>query len=410
MRKSAALLLVLIFLAASCTVVAKPVKAQYQGDITIKADGSVNPSTAPIERLGTSYILTSNVAGNIAVKTNNIVFAGNGHTITGILRIGSLPTAPTAGISYTSNVTIENFTVTGSYYGILLTQTSNVIVANNTITGTGNGILALGEPTAAIAVEGGGSNVITGNIIANNYNAMLFLETENNLIVGNNITNNKNPYVTVSNVMFWGASHNTIYHNNFIGDSSLAGNAAFNSPYSVNVWDNGYPSGGNYWSDYQKRYPSATEIDGSGIGNTSYVVDGQNIDRYPLMEPYTETTYLLQTTPPKISVLNQTFTDSNVSLTFTVDKIVNWTGYSLDGQQNVTITGNTTLTGLFSGLHNVTVYANDTYGNMGASETATFTVAVPEPFPTTLVAVASVASAGIIAAVGLLLYFKKRRH
>jgi parallel beta-helix repeat protein len=410
MRKSAALLLVLIFLAASCTVVAKPVKAQYQGDITIKADGSVNPSTAPIERLGTSYILTSNVAGNIAVKTNNIVFAGNGHTITGILRIGSLPTAPTAGISYTSNVTIENFTVTGSYYGILLTQTSNVIVANNTITGTGNGILALGEPTAAIAVEGGGSNVITGNIIANNYNAMLFLETENNLIVGNNITNNKNPYVTVSNVMFWGASHNTIYHNNFIGDSSLAGNAAFNSPYSVNVWDNGYPSGGNYWSDYQKRYPSATEIDGSGIGNTSYVVDGQNIDRYPLMEPYTETTYLLQTTPPKISVLNQTFTDSNVSLTFTVDKIVNWTGYSLDGQQNVTITGNTTLTGLSSGLHNVTVYANDTYGNMGASETATFTVAVPEPFPTTLVAVASVASAGIIAAVGLLLYFKKRRH
>jgi parallel beta-helix repeat protein len=410
MIKSAALLLVLIFLAAPCTVVAKPVKAQYQGDITIKADGSVNPSTAPIERLGTSYILTSNVAGNIAVKTNNIVFAGNGHTITGILRIGSLPTAPTAGISYTSNVTIENFTVTGSYYGILLTQTSNVIVANNTITGTGNGILALGEPTAAIAVEGGGSNVITGNIIANNYNAMLFLETENNLIVGNNITNNKNPYVTVSNVMFWGASHNTIYHNNFIGDSSLAGNAAFNSPYSVNVWDNGYPSGGNYWSDYQKRYPSATEIDGSGIGNTSYVVDGQNIDRYPLMEPYTETTYLLQTTPPKISVLNQTFTDSNVSLTFTVDKIVNWTGYSLDGQQNVTITGNTTLTGLFSGLHNVTVYANDTYGNMGASETATFTVAVPEPFPTTLVAVASVASAGIIAAVGLLLYFKKRRH
>jgi hypothetical protein len=408
MTKIVTLLLVLVFLAASCTIVAKPVKAQYQGDITIKADGNVSPSTAPIERLGASYILTSNVAGNIAVNTNNIVFDGNGHTIAGILQIGSLPTAPTVEVKVISNVTAINFVVMGSYFGISLQSASNVIVVNNTITGTGNGILALGEPTAAIAVEGGGSNVITGNIIANNYNAMLFLETENNLIVGNNITNNKNPYVTVSNVMFWGASNNTIYHNNFIGDSSLAGNAAFNSPYSVNVWDNGYPSGGNYWSDYQKRYPGATEIDGSGIGNTSYVVDGQNIDRYPLMEPYTEATYLLQTTPPKISVLNQTVADANVSLTFTVDKIVNWTGYSLDGQQNVTITGNITLTGLSSGLHNVTVYANDTYGNIGASETVTFTVAVPEPFPTVPVAAASVAAVAVVGVV-LLVYFKKRK-
>jgi len=50
----------------------------------------------------------------------------------------------------------------------------------------------------------------------------------------------------------------------------------------------------------------------------------------------------------------------------------------LDGQENVTIAGNTTLVGLSSGVHNVTVYACDDAGNVGSLETLTFTVAKPE--------------------------------
>ena len=118
-----------------------------------------------------------------------------------------------------------------------------------------------------------------------------------------------------------------------------------------------------------------------------------------------------ETAPPKISVLspvNQTYNESSVSFLFTVDKLVNWTGYSLDGQDNVTVTGNTTLTGLSNGLHNITVYAEDTFGNIGASETIAFTIA-SAPFPTVPVAAASVASVAV-AGVGLLIYFRKRRH
>ena len=37
-------------------------------------------------------------------------------------------------------------------------------------------------------------------------------------------------------------------------------------------WDDGYPSGGNYWSDYASRYPNATEIGSSGIGDTEYLI------------------------------------------------------------------------------------------------------------------------------------------
>jgi parallel beta-helix repeat protein len=337
--------------------------------------------------------LTSDVDGTITVLRSNIIFDGNGHTISGILQIGSL--APTVGISYTSNVTVENFTVTGSYRGISLWQASNVRVANNTITGIENNLQLLLGGAAGIFVEGGGSNIITGNNLVNNYNGMSFFESINNLIIGNNITHS-------SSIIFFEASNNTFYHNNFVNNTAQAGDAD-----SINVWDNGYPSGGNYWSDYRTRYPNATEIDGSGIGDTPYVIDAQNMDRYPLMEPYTEATYLLQTTPPEISVLNQRVAGSNVSLAFTVDKSVNWTGYSLDGKQNITITGNTTLTGLSDGLHNLTIYANDTYGNMGASETVTFTI--PEPFPVVPVAVGSVAVAIVVVA-GLLAYSKKRKH
>ena len=86
-------------------------------------------------------------------------------------------------------------------------------------------------------------------------------------------------------------------------------------------------------------------------------------------------------------------------------------GYSFDGQDNVTIDGNITLYGLSSGLHNLTVYAKDTYGNIGASETINFTIAkeTPEPFPTAIVATASGASVAVIG-VGLFVYFRKRNH
>jgi hypothetical protein len=63
---------------------------------------------------------------------------------------------------------------------------------------------------------------------------------------------------------------------------------------------------------------------------------------------------------------------------------------------------------LSSGLHNITVYANDTFGNIGTSETVSFTIAEPESFPTGPVVAASAASVAV-ACVGILLYLRKRK-
>jgi len=106
---------------------------------------------------------------------------------------------------------------------------------------------------------------------------------------------------------------------------------------------------------------------------------------------------------------NKTYYSANVTLGFVVNELTSWMSYSLDGLDNVTVAGNTTLVSLPVGVHNVTVYAWDTAGNVGASETITFTIAEPDTFPTEPVAVASLASATVVSAI-LLIYFKKRGH
>jgi hypothetical protein len=113
---------------------------------------------------------------------------------------------------------------------------------------------------------------------------------------------------------------------------------------------------------------------------------------------------------PKLDIVtpeSKIYNETSIPLVFSTKQAVSWIGYSLDGKDNVTITGNTTLTGLSNGKHNVTVYANDTYGNMGVPETVTFTIS--QPFPTASVAAASGASIALIV-LSLLVYFKKRKH
>jgi hypothetical protein len=129
---------------------------------------------------------------------------------------------------------------------------------------------------------------------------------------------------------------------------------------------------------------------------------------YATNEQYTPFGY--GTIPPTVAVgspENKTYTSKDVSLTFTLNKPAVWMGYTLDGEEPVTISGNTTITWLKSGLHNITVYAKDEFENTGTSETITFST--EDPFPTTLVAIASGASVAIIG-IGLLVYFKKRKR
>lgn len=88
---------------------------------------------------------------------------------------------------------------------------------------------------------------------------------------------------------------------------------------------------------------------------------------------------------------------------------VSWVGFSLDGRNNLTITGNTTLTGLSKGAHNITVYASDTYGNIGSSQNIVF-ITKTEPFPTVTIVAVSGISLAVVIIVGLMVYKKFKKY
>ncbi len=141
---------------------------------------------------------------------------------------------------------------------------------------------------------------------------------------------------------------------------------------------------------------------------------------------YSDTVYFsIDLTPPNVTILspaNQTytvanFTEASFPLDFTVDENAVHVLLGLDGQNDIEIDGNTTLTGLSMGLHNLTVKAVDSSGRVGAAEKVKFTISaeqetksdsVPELFPTVTIATASAAVVALASA-GLLVYHKKHK-
>jgi len=285
--------------------------------VYINSDGSVSPSDAPISSVdNVTYTFTGNMSyptyNGIVVERNNIVIDGNGYTVQGNYSNG-------LGISLTgvNDVTIENCDVKGFGSGIQLSSSSNDTVSNNNVTAnvlegisllgcsndtvSGNNATANGFEGIYLGgcsndtvcgnnatgngdsgIELGGfstNNIVSGNNVAANLNGIFILHSANNTFIGNNATGN-----SFDGIYLYASSDNIIYHNNFVGN---AAQVSIDSTSVRNAWDDGYPSGGNYWSDYNGTdlysgpYQNVTGSD--GIGDTPYVINANNTDHYPLM-------------------------------------------------------------------------------------------------------------------------------
>lgn len=117
--------------------------------------------------------------------------------------------------------------------------------------------------------------------------------------------------------------------------------------------------------------------------------------------------FSVDTISPSIKILfpeNKTYGETDIKSVFTINEQVSWIGYSLDGQDNVTVMGNVTLAVLTEGSHSLTFYATDLVGNNGASETVCFVIA---PFPTVLVVAVAVTLTIAVAAAYLLIKHRK---
>ncbi|MEM3628755.1 MAG: NosD domain-containing protein [Candidatus Bathyarchaeia archaeon] len=162
--------------------------------------------------------------------------------------------------------------------GIEVNRSSNSTLIGNLLEDNENGIYLLGSH----------GNTISRNIIKENVNCGIHFEASAcNMVSENRIENNGN------GTWFAMSSQNKIYHNNFINNTrqvyDLSWDELVISP-SINIWDDGYPSGGNFWSDYtgvdlySGPYQNTTGSD--GISDVPYNIDDNNVDRYPLMAPW----------------------------------------------------------------------------------------------------------------------------
>ncbi|RLC36463.1 hypothetical protein DRH29_04520 [candidate division Kazan bacterium] len=124
------------------------------------------------------------------------------------------------------------------------------------------------------------NNVIRCNNVSHSQEVGIWLLGENNIIAQNNIIMNE------IGVKIW-LPNSKYYHNNFLNNTQQVqiGTA---KPY--NAWDDGYPSGGNFWSDYNGtdlyNGPYQNVSGSDGIGDLPYIIDTNNVDHYPLMHPY----------------------------------------------------------------------------------------------------------------------------
>jgi parallel beta-helix repeat protein len=199
------------------------------------------------------------------------------------------------------------------------------IISQNQITGNqGNGILAysaqecnivgnnitLNRDSGICFVYGSSGNAVSENYIAGNGLGIQLNAAVENTITTNTIIENNGWAIRLNGSQ----GNNMIHHNNFIdthveeglqvsmpaiwsfyalSPDDFAGSSApkTSSPLdgptlgvgNSNVWD--YGGEGNYWSDYASRYSNASEVGNTGVGDTPYFINENNIDRYPLMAP-----------------------------------------------------------------------------------------------------------------------------
>jgi len=256
--------------------------------LTIKADGSIDPSSSAliIRENDNNYILNSDIysaSDGIIIQRDNVTLNGQSH----FLRGPQLDSSVGVYAAHQTGVVIKNMKVTGFHYGIELDTVQNSELSGNLVEGNlGDGIFLntvsnseLKDNTVISNSADGiflyyssDLNRISMNLIqANGYRGIdLFSGCNNNTVDGNYVAYNNRTGIYLSS-----SSNNTIYHNDFMNNQQQA--AIF---LSQNNFDDAYPVGGNYWSDN-----NGTDSNKDGISDTPYVVDATNTDNFPLMKP-----------------------------------------------------------------------------------------------------------------------------
>ena len=235
--------------------------------------------------------------GTVPLDAGQVILANSTDVLVENQNIYNTSTGICMGFSK-GNTVVHNI-VTGSENGFGIYNSASNYMSNNTASNNSYGI-GVGASISSL----GTNNTIAGNTIGNSLIGMIvgkcsnctvadntiYLSDENALMMlySENVTIRDNHFLdNVEGIKVWYAHNNKIYHNNFIRNLRQAYNHL--TP-NVNQWDDGYPSGGNYWDDYTgvdvKSGPGQDMPGSDGFGDTPYVIDPSSKDRYPSMRPW----------------------------------------------------------------------------------------------------------------------------
>jgi len=264
---------------------------------------NINNNTAQSNFYYGAYLVES---GNNTISHNNFSSSNDGFDLMrsdyNTIHNNTATVCNWAGIHLEDsigNVIINNSAIQGNNHGIYLHQSSKLnTLQNNLISYNGDdGIYLYGNTDdnniaknqvisnyCGLHVRSADNNNITNNIFNQNTNYGILLDSSiDNSIKLNNVSANDR------GIYLYSSSDNRIFHNNFGGNADQA----FDNT-GTNFWDNGYPSGGNYWSDYNGTDiysgPGQNQTGSDGIGDTPYdsIQGGSGAqDNYPLMGIWT---------------------------------------------------------------------------------------------------------------------------
>lgn len=212
-------------------------------------------------------------------------------------------------VSSHSNNILKNNLCGNGWSGISLVSSRGNFIMGNTMSRNKQLGIRLSHSYPLLSYYSS-NNVISGNIFEGNTDGIYFERSNNNEVRGNAVLNNSRWSITLDeslgnifwkNTLAWNGYGIWIYGastDNFLSHNCLVNNTvqvdAYGNSLLINTWNDDYPSGGNYWSDYDGfdvfcgRYQNETGSD--GIGDTPYVIDANNRDPYPLFTPPSENT------------------------------------------------------------------------------------------------------------------------
>jgi parallel beta-helix repeat protein len=266
-----------------------PSTPEPPASIYIMSDGSL-VGTDNIRRNGNVYTFTANISGTVVVRRDGVIIEGAGYTLQGDGNRSPVIAGSeiySAGIFLQSrnNVVIKNLKISNFSRGIELALNmmynsgcQNINISGNTITNNEIGIYCANSE----------NNVFSGNSVTDNTYGISFSVSNNNFVIGNIISGNNH------GIEFYYSCDNIVYLNNFINNARQAViNQKWGMP-SVSRLDNG--SLGNYWNDYV-----GNDMNGDFVGDNPYVIDANNTDYYPLMNPWDTSSNPSQSPEPQQS-------------------------------------------------------------------------------------------------------------